>query len=312
MGPRYRPGSFGRRSASEEPAAGNAAPRAHFPILAKLLFTADQLSVQVHPDDDYALTHEGGPGKTEAWYVAAAEPGARIALGLKEDLSSDQLRHAAETGEIIKHLNWIEVRPGDAFFVPPGTVHALGPGLVICEVQQNSDLTYRLYDYGRAGADGKPRLLHLDQAVAVARIDSHPVAASPVAFSQSRAYAKRELLAACRYFAIERITWERPAGYNLAGDNAELLIVLDGRGQIRSTEDGSADSPSSDDRTPSGWSEAFAPGDAFLLPCELADFDVRPEAGTVAIRGYVPDLQELEAALRQSGATEDRIGTLLG
>ena len=114
-------------------------PRAYFPILTKLLFTADRLSVQVHPDDNYALAHEGGPGKAEAWCVAAAEPGARIALGVKEGLSTDELRRSAETGEITDYLNWIEVKPGETYFVPPGTLHALGPGLVICEVQQNSD-----------------------------------------------------------------------------------------------------------------------------------------------------------------------------
>ena len=120
MGPGYKPSSLQRRSASEEPATGHPSPRAYFPILTKLLFTADRLSVQVHPDDNYALAHEGGPGKTEAWYVAAAEPGARIALGVKEGLSTDELRRSAETGEITNYLNWIEVNPGETLLRPSG------------------------------------------------------------------------------------------------------------------------------------------------------------------------------------------------
>ena len=311
MGPGYRPASLRRRSASEEPAAGNASPRAYFPILAKLLFTADRLSVQVHPDDEYALAHEGGPGKTEAWYVAAAEPGARIALGLKRDFSPDQLRHSAETGEIIKHLNWIEVRPGDAFFVPPGTVHALGPGLVICEVQQNSDLTYRLYDYGRPGADGNPRPLHLDRAAEVARPDIRPAAASPLVLAEPGTNVKRELLAACRYFAFERITWAEACRYVPGSNGAELLIVLEGRGRMRVAENGSTGAGSPEKETSAGSHEPYAPGDAFLIPYESARIDPNPESRTVAIRAYVPDLEKLADQLRESGATKEQLRTLV-
>ena len=138
-----------------------------FPILAKLLFTSDRLSVQVHPNDDYAQAHEGSPGKTEMWYVLAAEPGASVALGLTKTLSGDELRQAALSGEIEKYLNWVKVHPGQTIFVPAGTLHAIGPGLVLCEIQQNSDVTYRFYDFGRLDADGQPRELHIDKAVDV-------------------------------------------------------------------------------------------------------------------------------------------------
>ena len=304
MGPGYKPSSLQRRSASDQPAARDLMPRAYFPILTKLLFTADRLSVQVHPDDEYALAHEGGPGKTEAWYVVAAEPGARIALGVKEGLSPDQVRRLAESGEIVDRLRWIEVRPGDAFFVPPGTVHALGPGLVICEVQQNSDLTYRLYDYGRPATDGKPRPLHLDRAADVARPDIRPEAASPFVIAEPETNRKRELLAACRYFAFEKISWEEPGRYIAGGNSAELLIILEGRGQIG--RDGSHD-PSV-----SPWHEAYAPGDAYLAPYESGSFDLHPACGTTAIRAYVPDIEQLASQLRQAGATEERLRTLLG
>ncbi len=303
MGQGHKPSSLQRRSASDEPETGDALPRAYFPILTKLLFTADRLSVQVHPDDNYALAHEGGPGKAEAWCVAAAEPGARIALGVKEGLSTDELRRSAETGEITDYLNWIEVKPGETYFVPPGTLHALGPGLVICEVQQNSDLTYRFYDYNRPGADGQPRPLHLDQAVAVTQLDARPLAISPFVYSRPDGTAARELLAACRYFAVEKMSWAEPSRYIPAGDGAELLIILEGSGQIPAARNG--DDPSST----SG--EDYAPGRAYLIPNELASFDLHPETATTAIRAYVPDLTKLKESLQNSDATEKQISTLI-
>jgi mannose-6-phosphate isomerase len=135
------------------------------PLLVKLLFTSDNLSVQVHPEDDYAGKHHDSCGKTEMWYILRAEPGAKIALGLKNRVSREELRDAALTGEIMNILNWIPVRPGDTFFVPAGTIHAIGGGIALCEVQQYSDITYRLYDYGR------PRELHLDHGVAVSNCE---------------------------------------------------------------------------------------------------------------------------------------------
>lgn len=312
MGPGYRPTSLQRRSASEGPAAAVPSPRAYFPILTKLIFTADRLSIQVHPDDEYAMAHEGGPGKTEAWYVVAAEPGARIALGGNEGLARDQLRQLARSGEIVEHLRWIEPRPGDAFFIPPGTIHALGPGLVICEVQQNSDLTYRLYDYGRPGADGKPRPLHLDRATEIARPEIRPAAAEPLLLAEPGTNVKRELLAACRYFAIERISWTQGARYVPGGGGAEMLIVLEGRGRMRTADNGSAGAGSSEQDTLARSREPYAPGDAFLIPYESTQVELLPESGTLAIRAYVPDLDRLADHLRESGATKEQLGTLVG
>src|SRR5579863_10722473 len=140
---------------------------AHGLPLVKFLFTTEKLSVQVHPGDAYARQHHGSPGKTEMWYILAAEPGARIAAGFREPLTPEQARAAAVSGEIEGLLQWFDARPGDAFFIPAGTVHAIGAGLVLCEIQQNSDVTYRLYDYNRPGADGQPRPLHLEKALDV-------------------------------------------------------------------------------------------------------------------------------------------------
>jgi len=134
------------------------------PLLIKLIFTSERLSIQVHPADG-----EDGPrGKTEMWHILEAEPGATIALGFREPITRERLVESARSGEIEQLVKWIPVKAGDTFFTPAHTVHAIGPGLVLCEIQQNSDVTYRLYDYGR------PRELHLDKAAAIADLGVHP------------------------------------------------------------------------------------------------------------------------------------------
>ena len=137
------------------------------PLLAKYLFTSETLSVQVHPDDEAAHAMGLPGGKSECWYVMEAEPGARIGLGLKRELSAEELRASALDGSIEQLLDWREVRTGDFYFVPAGTIHAIGGGLALLEFQQNSDVTFRLYDYGRT------RELHLDEAIRVARRRPH-------------------------------------------------------------------------------------------------------------------------------------------
>ena len=300
MGSGYRPASL-RRPSADKPVSERSA-RPWFPILSKILFTADRLSVQVHPDDEYAMSHHGAAGKSESWYVMAAEPGSRVALGLKERLSSGQLRRAAQSGEIVDCLHWVEAKPGENYFVPAGMPHALGPGLVICEIQRNSDLTYRFHDYGRLDSDGRPRPLQLDQAIAVTRFDARPMARSPFALSAAAKNVKRELLTACRFFAVERISWEQPCPFLPGGDSAELWVFIGGRGRIRAAE-----RPGS----PRGWSETYAPCDVFLLPGELAQFDAHPESPTVAIRAYTPQLPALQESLRRAGATPSQLGMLI-
>ncbi len=157
------------------------------PLLLKFIFTSERLSVQVHPPDEYAAHHEaarGGRGKTEMWYVVAAQPGARLAIGLKGEMSKEELRRAALNGTLESNLCWREVHRGDTVFVPAGTIHAIGPGLTLCEIQQNSDITYRLFDYGR------PRELHLEKALDVVKNAAN---AGPV-----------KLPFACEYFRVAR------------------------------------------------------------------------------------------------------------
>ncbi len=139
-----------------------------FPLLIKLLDAKELLSVQVHPGDDYALKNEGKRGKSEAWVVLNCEEGAKIAYGVNP--GEKGLRARVEAGEIEDCLNWVPVRPGDVFYIPAGTVHALGGGIQCYEVQQSSDVTYRFWDWGRVGKDGKPRELHTEKALDVSRV----------------------------------------------------------------------------------------------------------------------------------------------
>ena len=183
------------------------------PLLVKFLFAADRLSVQVHPDDAYARFHHSSPGKTEMWHVLAAQPGAKIAAGFREPVISEQARAAALDGSLIHLLEWFDARPGDTFFIPAGTVHAIGAGLTICEIQQRSDITYRFYDYGR-----KPeRELHLDRALAVGKLAPHA--------------ARAALPVVCEYFVTDLI--EVPGADPPQPSNQDrLLVVIEGEGEI--------------------------------------------------------------------------------
>lgn len=138
-----------------------------FPVLIKLIDSDSNLSVQVHPSDDYALKNEGQYGKTEMWHIIAHKKGAGIYLGFKRDTSEEELREALKSNTVEELLNFIPVEDGATYFIPSGTVHAIGGGVTLIEIQQNSTLTYRLYDYGRLGKDGKPRELHVDKAMKV-------------------------------------------------------------------------------------------------------------------------------------------------
>ena len=261
MGSAFRPSRLQRRSAGEAAETHSAAAGVYFPILVKFLFTSEKLSVQVHPDDDYALAHEDGPGKTEMWYVLRADPGATIALGLTEPLSRDELRQAAVTGEIVRYLNWAPVKAGDVIFSPPGTLHSIGAGLALCEIQQNSDLTYRFYDFGRL------RPLHIDRALDVTRADPHPGPQRPVPFRRDG--VDGETLAACSYFAVERLRCAATAHYTLDPARMHLLIFLEGRGFV--------------------GGEPYEPGDVYLMPASLAAFEWRATERTLALRCYVPE-----------------------
>ena len=195
-------------------------------------------------------------GKTEMWHVLRAAPDARLALGFERRLDRDEARAAALSGEIEGLLRWYAAYPGDTFFVPAGTVHAIGAGLALCEIQQYSDVTYRLYDYGR------PREVHLDAALAVADLGCHPGATAPLNLG-----ARRRLLAECPYFRTESIAVAGESAY-AGGPRAALLICLEGDGQF--------------------GDEPFAAGQVWVVPARADTFTISPRNGARLLRTQVP------------------------
>lgn len=189
----------------------------NLPLLIKFLFTTEKLSVQVHPDDSYARLHHASPGKTEMWHVLHAEPGARIAAGFRETITPDRLREASLSGEIENLLQWVDAARGDTFFIPAGTVHAIGAGLTICEIQQQSDVTYRLYDYGR------PRELHLDRAAQVSRLGPHSALAR---------HPHPEVLVSCPYFTTSKLCISNSAKQIPPSSVSNFLVLTEGSGTL--------------------------------------------------------------------------------
>jgi len=206
------------------------------PVLVKLLFTSERLSVQVHPGDTYAGTHHNCTGKTEMWHILRAEPGAAVALGVREPTSQERLYAAALSGEIVDMLEWIPARAGDTFFVPAGTIHAIGAGLVLCEIQQFSDVTYRLFDYHR-----KPeRELHLGDSLAVSCLEPTPG-------------HKVELPVQCEYFRTEALSVRGTANIAETSQTA-MYVAVAGEGEIAG--------------------ERFQPGFAWLASAGTPPFEI--------------------------------------
>jgi len=205
--------------------------RRRFPLLVKLLDANLDLSVQVHPDDAYAAAHEGGElGKTEMWYVLHAEPGAELIYGLAPGADRVRFRRAIETDALGLLLHRLPIAAGDSIFVPAGTVHALLAGAVVAEIQQNSDTTYRVYDWGRLGADGKPRPLHVDKALEVINWGCiAPNKAVPVTLAEDER-AKRERLVSCPQFTVERLTLHNSASIEGRCDGSTFEIIGCGGG----------------------------------------------------------------------------------
>lgn len=176
------------------------------PILIKLIDANQDLSVQVHPDDAYAYAHEGGClGKTEMWYVVDAEEDAQLIYGLYHDTEKEVLRESIQKGDIGKYLQKIKVKKDDLFYIEAGTIHAIGAGTLIAEIQQNSNLTYRLYDYDRVDKNGQKRELHIDKALEVANLKSSAVPRQPMRVLKYKKGCARELLARCKYFEVHRM-----------------------------------------------------------------------------------------------------------
>ncbi|MBP5564977.1 MAG: class I mannose-6-phosphate isomerase [Lachnospiraceae bacterium] len=196
-----------------------------FPLLVKLIDAKEDLSIQVHPDDEYAREHENGEyGKFEMWYVLEAEKDAQIVYGFSHDCTKEQVEKSIANGTITRHLQKVKVRKGDVFFVSPGTVHAIGKGIIVAEIQESSDLTYRLFDYNRADKKGYKRELHIDKALDILDYNKKTEPKRPLRVLKYSNGCAMETLARCQYFEVHR---ELVNGeYSLQSDGYSFRVLL--------------------------------------------------------------------------------------
>ncbi len=212
-----------------------------FPLLIKFIDARDKLSVQVHPNDEQAkrLEGPGESGKTEMWYILHAQPGAKLVYGFNREIGERELEESIASGTIESLLNWVDVKAGDAFFIPAGTLHAIGAGILIAEIQQSSDTTYRVYDYNRMGLDGKPRQLHVEKAMQVVN------RASSLGGERSDIDAG----VVCPFFETKRVRLAGEEAMAVSRERFEILMCLEGGGMANGVK--------------------FGIGDAILLPASM-------------------------------------------
>jgi mannose-6-phosphate isomerase len=277
-----------------------AGPDPKFPLLIKILDANDTLSVQVHPDDRYAQEHEGEPfGKAEVWLVLDADPNARLIHGVKRPLTRAAARSAIEAGRLEDALEYIETFPGDVIMNGPGAIHALGGGILLYELQQSSDLTYRMYDWDRQDPD---RPLHIDKALDVARLDPFPRhKITPVDLPESG--GTRRILCACEPFAADWLRVRSSVVERPAGECFHALTVLQGEGSLR--YGGQAASHL-----------GLRPGESVLVPASIEEYQIRAAAGEEqleVVKAYVPPrFEEMAAFLRDRGIPDGAIDQLRG
>lgn len=271
---------------------GKSWPDRRFPLLAKYIFTSDWLSVQVHPDDAYAAVHDpGNLGKCEMWYFLNADPDATILLGLKPGVTKQQLLPVFKDGTSRDFLQSFRPHPEEAVFLPPGIVHALGPGLLLFEVEENSDLTYRLDDFGRPGLDGKPRPLHLEKGLDVIRPELPPLRDLP-RLEFKAIYGTRRFVLACRFFALEELSVRHMATFHSSPEKVEVLSITEGEGRIENE---------------AGWL-AYRPGDTWLIPPAANLYRLVPRIDTRLLKFYVPDIErDFREPLKRRGIPPGKI-----
>jgi len=248
-----------------------------FPLLAKFIDANAQLSVQVHPDDDYARRHEDGKlGKTEFWYILAAEPQAKIVYGFKTQTDQSQVAQAIQAVALQELLYEVPVQAGDIIFVPAGTVHAICSGVLLYELQEYSDVTYRMYDYGRLTASGKPRDLHIKQSLEVARYTPPPLGVKAKPVSLSTTYSIEDCcLVACRYFLTRKILFKEPSELHGVTDNSCIILTcLEDEAEVFYGE-----------RTT--HVERLTRGETLVIPASLGQYCIKGE-GTLLF-SYVPE-----------------------
>ncbi|KPJ51947.1 MAG: hypothetical protein AMS16_07100 [Planctomycetes bacterium DG_58] len=244
-----------------------------FPLLYKFIDAADYLSVQVHPDDDYAREHESGdPGKTEAWYVIDADEGAKIARGVRAGTTRETFARAVEEDTVEQLLTFVPVKRGDVMSLPAGTVHALAPGVLVAEIQQNSDTTYRIYDWGRVGLDGKPRELHVEKALDCINFDeqTEPLVTPEVLEEE---HPRHERLVANDRFTFDR--YSSDWAFEVRPGELQSFVILTctrGRADLMFPAD----------------TRGIRRGETVLLPAVLEDLHVQPDGDVELLAMSLP------------------------
>ncbi len=268
-----------------------------FPLLVKFLFPKDKLSIQVHPDDAFASKFEqaaGGRGKTEMWHIISAEPGAELLIGLKPGVTREDFLRGVAHETVEDLFVRYPVQPGDTYFVEAGTQHAILPSMIVCEIQEYSDLTYRVYDYGRVDAHGKLRELHLEKALEVTRFNGIRSGKIPPLPMHSPD-ANKHLLAACEFFATERWDCDRTTPIESDASEFQLLIILSGYGELHDPES----------------CYPYVPGQAWFLPATLPLTLLHPREATSLLRVTVPDKDSLFRQLQRQGFEGEAISRVL-
>lgn len=255
----FGPEWFGKKGFSEV--------NGRFPLLIKLLDCNDDLSVQVHPTDEYKGLPKGELGKTEMWYVLDAKPDAKIIYGLKEGVTREDLKKALENGTVMDSLQEVPVKAGDTFYIPAGTVHALCAGVVVAEIQQNSDTTYRIFDYNRPGLDGKPRELHIEDSL---NVTAYEGSGASMMNTDDAVAGEWLQLAQSPYFIVEKGIVNGPWDLTTTEGSFTILIVCDGEGTLKWD----------------GGSQAYTSGQCFLLPANLGSYTL--EGNSTVLRSYLP------------------------
>src|SRR5258707_8321635 len=269
-------------TAYPEAMLGSHSADAEFPLLIKFIDAQDWLSVQVHPDDELARELEGElRGKTECWYIIDAAPDAQIAYGFGQQIDADGFRQAIETGKAGEVMQYVKVAPGDFIYVPARTMHAIGPGILLYELQQTSDTTYRVYDWDRLGLDGKHRELHIDKSMRATHFDVKPEANFPYTLQPAPNMPDNCLtfgtIIEGRYFGLEKLRYKHN-GSDCSMDESKpvhAITVISGGVTIKSLE------------------ERFQPltlsvGQSAFMPAKLGYFTIYPESEAEVLRAYLP------------------------
>ncbi len=243
-----------------------------FPLLVKFLDAQEWLSVQVHPDDALAHELEGEPrGKTECWYILAADENAEIIYGCSRELTAEEFKNALTGGNARDVLQFVRVRAGDFIYVPAGTVHAIGPGILLYELQQTSDTTYRLYDWDRAGLDGKPRPLHIDKGVRCSHLDVRPTACVKYTIETYTPGITVASLIRGEYFGLDALTISIPLWLNTEHQTPHLLTVTAGSVELRGAFD----------------TVTLPLGSSALIPAGMGEYEIVPTGNATILCAFV-------------------------